>query len=109
MSYIAEWINKVPLIFSVFGPTWPTRASAGVTHPQVHPLVQHPVAVELTQQTRGGDAEGGVGLGAPPTGHIREEVVPQLSQESRAAQQRHGSCGLYATERGNARRGSLSP
>lgn len=46
-----------------------------VTHPQVHPLVQHPLAVELAQQAGGRDAEGGAGRGAASTGHVGEEVV----------------------------------
>lgn len=41
-----------------------------MTHPQVHPLVQHSLAVKLTQETGGRYAEGGVRLGAPPTSHI---------------------------------------
>lgn len=69
-----------------------------VTHPQVHPLVQHPLAVELAQQAGGRDAEGGAARGAASTGHVGEEVVLQLSQQPRAAQQRDGSAGLQTTE-----------
>lgn len=67
---------------------------ARATHPEVHPLVQHPLAVELTQEAGGGDAEGGVRGGAASTGHVAEEVVPQLSQQPRAAEQRDRSTGL---------------
>lgn len=91
--------DKKPSEYSIYLPSkcYKTCFSSGyltVTHPQVHPLVQHPLAVKLAQQARGGDAEGGVGFGAPSTGHIAEEVVPQLPQQPRAAQQRDGSAGL---------------
>jgi len=66
----------------------------GGTHPQVHPLVQHPLAVELTQQAGGRDAEGGVGRGSPSARHVVEEVVPQLAEQRRAAQQGQRSTGL---------------
>lgn len=73
-------------------------ASCEATHPQVHPLVQHPLAVKLTQQAGGGDAEDGVRCGAPSTGHITEEVVSQLPQQPGAAQQRDRCAGLNTTE-----------
>ncbi|TNN25535.1 hypothetical protein EYF80_064336 [Liparis tanakae] len=66
----------------------------GGTHPQVHPLVQHPLAVELTQQAGGRDAEGGVGRGSPSARHVVEEVVPQLAEQRRAAQQGQRGAGL---------------
>lgn len=79
----------------------PKQAYAG-THLEVHPLVQRPPAVEFTQKARGSDAEGGVGCRAPSTGHIAEEVVPQLSQQPRTAQQRDRSAGLYRPQRSQA-------
>lgn len=65
-----------------------------LTHPQVHPLFQHPLAVELAQDARGRDAEGGVARRASSAGHVAEEVVPQLPQQRRAAQQGDRSAGL---------------
>lgn len=67
-----------------------------LTHPQVHPLFQHPLAVELTQDAGGRDAEGGVGGRASTTGDVAEEVVPQLPQQCWAAQQGDRSTGLDA-------------
>lgn len=63
-------------------------------HLQVHPLVKDPLAVEFTQESRGGDAEGGAGRRTSSTGDIAEEVVPQLSQQPCPAQQRDWGAGL---------------
>ncbi len=57
-----------------------------VTHPELHPLVQHSFVVEFTEQPRWSDAEGAVRLPALSTGHIAKEVIPQLSKKTRAAQ-----------------------
>lgn len=51
-----------------------------ITHPELHPLVQHSFVVELTEQSRGSDAEGAVRLPALSTGHIAKEVIAQLSK-----------------------------
>lgn len=50
-------------------------------HLQVHPLVKHPLAVYFTQESGGGDAEGGARCGTSSTGDITEEVVPQFPQQ----------------------------
>lgn len=77
-------------------------------HLEVHPLVQRPAPVELTQQAGAGYAEGGVAFGASAAGHVAEEVVPQLSQQPDASQQRHGGADLHhAQELSDSRRTSV--
>lgn len=51
------------------------------THPELDPLVEESPVVKLAQQAGGGDAEGGGGLSTPPTRHVAEKVIPELSQQ----------------------------